>query len=377
MAAGIRRTSANILWIILGLALVFVVVAKISNRPPTSVRGSLKVLTPPFTANKGELIQELRDRKFQVLDTKLNSYQKAFEQNVLEEGNLSLAFEAFTFTDPALRSPLDDWIKNEPNSYPAHLARAKYLIALGWQARGSKFTDKTTVQQFNEMTTLLVEGAKEAIAAVKLNVQASIAYASIIDAARGVSDTNAMRSAYAASLKNVPLSLSTRVAVMNALEPRWGGSYDAMTKFAADAQKYAAQNPRLVSLKGFADEDAGHMASVDSDWKTAIGFFNKALADGGDFARAYESRAWAYYWLGRYDDALEDVNRSDRLRPQNTSALELEAYVYFHLNRPQNTLAVIEKYRQFEQPGADLVSLERRVQNFAAAAAPPVQTGGN
>lgn len=150
MAAGIRRKSANILWIILALALVFVVVAKISNRPPTSVRGSLKVLTPPFTANKGELIQELRDRKFQVLDTKLNSYQKAFEQNVLEEGNLSLAFEAFTFTDPALRSPLDDWIKNEPNSWAAHLARAKYLIALGWQARGSKFTDKTTVQQFNE-----------------------------------------------------------------------------------------------------------------------------------------------------------------------------------------------------------------------------------
>lgn len=227
------------------------------------------------------------------------------------------------------------------------------------------------------MTPLLVEGAKDAIAAVKFNVQASIAYASIIEAARGVSDTNAMRSAYAASLKNVPLSLSTRVAVMNALEPRWGGSYDAMTKFAADAQKYAAQNPRLVSLKGFADEDAGHMASVDSDWKTAIRFFNKALADGGDFARAYESRAWAYYWLGRYDDALEDVSRSDRLRPQNTSALELEAYVYFHLNRPQNTLAVIDEYRQFAQPGADLVSLERRVQNFAASAAPSVQTGGN
>jgi len=377
MAAGIRRKSANILWIVLGLALVFVVVAKISNRQPTSVRGSLKVLTPPFTANKGELIRDLRDRKFQVLDTKLNSYQKAFEQNVLEEGNLSLAFEAFTFTDPALRSPLDDWIKNEPNSYPAHLARAKYLIALGWQARGSKFTDKTTVQEFNEMTPLLVEGAKDAIAAVKLNVRASIAYASIIEAARGVSDANAMRSAYAASLKNVPLSLSTRVAVMNALEPRWGGSYDAMTKFAADAQKYAAQNPRLISLKGFADEDAGHMATVDSDWKTAIRFFNQALADGGDFARAYESRAWAYYWLGRYDDALEDINRSDRLRPQNTSALELEAYVYFHLNRPQNTLTVIEEYRQFAQPGADLVSLERRVQNFSASAAPPVQTGGH
>jgi len=377
MAAGIRRKSANILWIVLGLVLVFVVVAKISNRPPTSVRGSLKVLTPPFTANKGELIQELRDRKFQVLDTKLNSYQKAFEQNALDEANLSLAFEAFTFTDPELSAPLDDWVKSEPNSYPAHLARAKYLIALGWRARGHKFTDKTSEQQFNEMTRLVGEGVKDAVAAIKLNPKSSIAYASIIEAARAASDHKTLQIAYSASLKNVPLSLSTRVSVIKALEPRWGGSYDAMEKFAADAQKYAGQNPRLVSLKGFAKDDEGDIASGDSDYKKAINFYNQALAEGGDFALAYESRAWAYYWLGSYDDALEDLTRSDRLRPQNTTTLELMAYVYFHLNRPQNTLAAIEEYRQFAQPGADLVSLERRAQNFAASAAPPVQTGGN
>ena len=69
MGAEKRRKSITILWAILGVALALIVVVRIANRPPTSVRGPLKILTPPFTADKAELIRELRDRKFQVLDT--------------------------------------------------------------------------------------------------------------------------------------------------------------------------------------------------------------------------------------------------------------------------------------------------------------------
>jgi tetratricopeptide (TPR) repeat protein len=377
MPEGTRRKTTTTLWIVLGIALVLLLVVRIGKRPVTSVRGPLKVLTPPFTANKSEIIRELSDRKFQALDTQLNSYQKAFEENVLEEGNVSIAFEAFTFTDPALGPILDDWVKSSPNSYSARLARAKYLIARGWQARGDNFANKTSEQQFSEMTQLVGEGVKEAIAAIKLNPKVSIAYASIIEASKASSDTNTMKSAYAAGLKSVPLSLSIRVAVMNALEPRWGGSYEAMSKFATDAQKYAAQNPRLVSLEGFADEDEGEIAASNGDRKGAVLLYNEALAKGGDFAKAYESRAWAYFYLRRYDDALEDLDRSDRLRPQSTSTLELMGYVYFNLNRPKDTLKAIDEYRKFAQPGPDLVELERRAQNFGGGAAPPVNTGGN
>ncbi len=372
-----RRGRLNFLWTILGATVVSLVILRIAQRPPTSVRGPLKILTPPFTANKAELIQELRDRKFQVLDTQLSAYQKSFEENVLEEGNLSLAFDAFSFTDPALSPIFDDWVKNEPTSYPAHLAHAKYLLALGWQARGHRFADKTSDQQMSEMQRLFGEGVKEAAAAIKLNPKASIAYASIIDAARGVSDYKTMEGAYAASLKSVPLSLSTRVAVLSALRPRWGGSYEAMEKFADEAQKYAAQNPRLESLKGFADQDKGGMARHDGNLKQAILDYNQALEKGGDFALAYSQRGSVYDRLHRYDDALEDLGRANRLRPQEPSTLQMLAYVYAHLSRPKDTLAVIQEYQQFALLPPDLVDLERWAQNFGAGTAPPVKTGGD
>jgi tetratricopeptide (TPR) repeat protein len=372
-----RRKRTTLLWKLLGATVVSLIALQIANRPPTSVRGPLKVLTPPFTADKAMLIQELRDRKFQALDAQLNSYQKRFEENVLEEGNLSIAFEAFSFTDTALGPLLEQWVKSEPDSYPAHLARAKYLLALGWQARGDRNADKTSEEQFNEMKKLFGESANEAVAAIKLNPKASIAYAAIIDAAKGVSDRKTMESVYAAGIKNVPLSLSIRASVMSALRPRWGGSYEAMAKFAEDAQKYAAQNPRLQSLKGVADEDKGDLALGAGDRNKAIRFYNHALDEGGDFAVAYAGRGSAYDQINRFDDALEDLSRANRLRPQDPNTLEALAYLYVHLNRPKDTLAVIQEYQQFAILPSDIVTLEQWAQNFDAGSAPPVKTGGN
>ena len=132
-----RRKRTTILWELLAATVVSMILLQHAKRPADSVRGPLKILTPPFTADKSEIIQELRDRKFQALDNQLNSYQKGFEQNVLEEGNLAIAFDAFSFSDTSLSSILDEWVKSEPDSYPAHLARAKYLLALGLQVRRS------------------------------------------------------------------------------------------------------------------------------------------------------------------------------------------------------------------------------------------------
>ncbi len=377
MAAETRRKSITILWGILGVVVVFLAVVRIANRPLTSVRGPLKMLTPPFTANKAELILELRNREFQVLDARLNSYQKAFEGNALEEGDLSIAFDAFSFADPALSPILDEWVKNEPASYPAHLARAKHLLALGWQARGNRFADKTSEQQFREMGQLMGESVKEADTAINMNPKSSIGYGLIIDAAKSVSDYKTMERAYAASLKNVPLSLSTRVAFLAALRPRWGGSFEAMEKFAGDAQKYAVRNPRLVSLKGFADVERGNVAWDDGNLKQAVLYYSQALDKGGDFAAAYSQRGSAYERLHRNDDALEDLSRANRLRPQEPYTLQMLAYVYAHLDRPKDTLATIQEYQQFAMLPSDLVNLERWAENFGAGSAPPVKTGGN
>lgn len=71
---------------------------------PTSVRNPLKILATPFTADKLEILQMLRARKFQDLDERLKSYQQAFEKDPLAEPNVVLAFDAFS-------CPIPRWVR--------------------------------------------------------------------------------------------------------------------------------------------------------------------------------------------------------------------------------------------------------------------------
>jgi hypothetical protein len=77
-------------------ALAFLLIVAASSSAQVTTRHPLKLPIPPFTANKGELLQKLRDRRFQELDAQLDSYQTRFEQDALAEGNLATAFEAFS-----------------------------------------------------------------------------------------------------------------------------------------------------------------------------------------------------------------------------------------------------------------------------------------
>ena len=371
-----KRKRINFLWMVSIEALAFVLVVAASSSAQVTTRRPLKL--PPFTANKGELLQKLRERKFQDLDALLISYQAGFEQNPLAEGNLANAFEAFSSLDPALGPNLDEWVAKDPNSYSAHIARAEYLVAAGYHARGDQYADQTPDSQFAEMNALLGKAVKDAVVAIKLNPKSSFGYSVIIDAARGASEDDMREQAFAAGLKNVPLSMVIRVSEIRALQPRWGGSYGAMERLAAETQKYAAQNPKLVTLKGYPDVQRGRVAMEANDSEGALRFYDQALQEGGDlFNTGYMSRGVLYLRLGRYDDALRDLDRANHLRPQEPRVLESLAYVYAHFKRPKDTLAMIQEYRTIAEPGPDLVNLELWAQNFDPGSKPGAGNDGD
>jgi len=361
MTTSTKRERINFLWLVSTEAIAFLLVAAASGFAHVATHRAL----PPFTANKGEILQKLRDRKFQDLDAQLNSYQVAFEKDPFTEGNLAVAFEAFCSPDPAVGSLLDEWVAKSPNSYSAHLARAEYLVIAGYQARGDQYADQTSAGQFAEMNALLNKAVKDASAAIKLNAKAGVGYAAIIDAARANSDDDMREKAFAAGLKNAPASMVMWVSAIRAQQPRWGGSYGAMERLAAAAQKYAGQNPKLVTLKGFADVERGRVALDANDTDGAMRFYDQAVQEGGDlFNSGYTSRGTLFLRLGQYDDALQDLNHANHLRPQEPKVLESLALIYAHYKRPKDTLAMIQEYRTFADPGPDLVNLEIWAQNF-------------
>src|SRR5216683_2500620 len=270
---------------------------------PKITRGPLHPLTPPITADKVTIAADLRARDFNKLEATLTSYQTAAENNVTQEANVSQAFDAFARADPAFDAPLQEWVKRSPRSYAAHLARAEFLYAEAGNARGAKWASETSAQQFQRMDDYLAAGHKEITATLGIN-----------------------RKAADAALKEIPASFVIRSQTMFCLEPRWGGSYEQMDQFAAEAQTYVHENPRLAALKGFADYDRGERMNGSDKYVPAIIYYTRAIAEGGDHAAFYRGRGEAFMRLNLNNDGLEDMRRADQLWPQNRDTLQWLAY---------------------------------------------------
>lgn len=312
--------------IVLGAAICALIVFSIwrrSNAIPENV--VLKPLTPPLTADRREILAQLRAGDFDSLDRTLASYESRAESDPAYEANAHLGFEAFSSNDPALDEPLSQWTAKSPRSYVAHLARAEFLFHQGWNARGSAGVDYTPPARLERMNAFFAQGAKEVHAAIALNPRVSEAYQLLVQQQRNNGPKDCIEVAKD-GLREVPASFTIRAQVMTCLQPRWGGSYRAMEQFAIAGQKYAGRNPRLRSLKGLADSDRGESMWNVGNYAAAIASFNRAIAVGGDNGLFYRQRGEALSDARRFDEAIADLRRADQLWPQDPETMEYLAY---------------------------------------------------
>lgn len=118
-----------------------------------------------------------------------------------------------------------------------------------------------------------------------------------------------------------------------------GVAYDALGKYDAairDIDYAIAKKLRdhvLYSVRGLARLNKG-------DYALAIADFDRAIELKPDDARTLNQRCWAQAVLGKdLRRALSDCNESLRLRADNVRARDSRAFVYFRLNRFDEAIA--------------------------------------
>jgi tetratricopeptide (TPR) repeat protein/uncharacterized RDD family membrane protein YckC len=311
--------------------------------PAIERTGPLKPLTPPLTVNKLDILAELRARRFEALDERLKSYQQRAERNVAEEANMRLAFQTFENSDPNLAGLLSEWVKSSPSSYAAHLAWATYLFKQGWRARGGKVAAETGAGRLADMESLFAHGAREVREALFLNSKLAQAYVLQLQRERASGETDACMKLGESVLKLVPTSFIVRLEMMKCLEPRWGGSAEAMEAFARESQRFVGQNPRLAVLKGFPDFDkAVWVHGRQKDYASELRSYTKAIEKGGDEAMFYQARGELFSVLGQTQQAIEDFERANRLWPQSQETLESLAREQAQIGKYTEALDTLE-----------------------------------
>ena len=158
------------------------------------------------------------------------------------------------------------WREQAPRSAFALAVQASYLEKQAWQARGDDTIERVTAPQLVRMRALANEAIAAAQAALAIEPKLMPARVALVELAQLVGDdelgAKAMREATALDAGNYPLNR----ARMNALRPRWGGSFAAMDALAATLAAQAGTRPLLAVVAAMPDGERGLVARESDDY---------------------------------------------------------------------------------------------------------------
>ena len=326
----------------------------------------------------------LEQKKFKSLNTLFEKLEKNSKKDISKEQALFIAYDAFSINSKSYLPLLDSWVKATPDSYIPYLARATYNYHLGWFARGGKWASETKEEQFEKMKIYLDKATEDIALSLDINSESVVIYTLLTGISLTQGSIENVDRFMLKALKISPASLYVRVAYLNAISPKWGGSLEEMLTYVIESSNYLKDNPKLKLLQGFISTYAGEMQSLARKYSVADTLYTKSLvhgeydavlfkrgkvrkyqkkyvADVQDLSRAIELNpedADYYYWragtfieMKKYDDALKDIQFAYKLNPYDkfikdrrkhlAALLENQGY---ESNKNQQAESAIEKF---------------------------------
>jgi len=272
-------------------------------------------------------------KKYALLEAAFETFQQRFEANPLEEDYVFLAGAAFESSEIELRQQLDGWVAASPESFAPYLARAAHHQSVGWDSRGGAWAKDTTKDSFSKMGEAHAQANRDLDKALALRPKLQAAYAMRVRMAKGSSGRDTAKAQLERATQQCPVCYRVRFAYAMGLEPRWGGSYEALDAFAKSVP--VAKNPRLAVLAGLSDLDRAVTATHEKKYDAALALLDAATthADAALFA---EQRAEILSQRDGKDDgqaALSAIDHALDLAPWNAEYRIRRATILADLKR--------------------------------------------
>src|SRR5579863_3856942 len=161
-------------------------------------------------------------------------------KNVLAESNLQSfsfhPFNAFISTlsqgdDPKFLEGLNAWISHSPESALPYLIRAKYYTDTAWLIRGPDFSDAVPGQHMQAFQEFLHRAEDDARRSIALDPKIPWSYFLRLQISGGQDDSQQLDQVFHEAIAHFPDYYELYRIRLHYLEPKWGGSVDAMRQF--------------------------------------------------------------------------------------------------------------------------------------------------
>lgn len=250
--------------------------------------------------------------RYAELTRYLEQFQQEFEADPKREYWPSDAGDVFDSAEPSLLKSLDAWVAATPDSFAPYFARATYWTRAAYARRGGKYASDTPGDDFGSMREAVRNAVKDLDRTLSLRPKVVHATVHKINMLKLENGRDAIQREIEKATALCPTCFRARVAYINSLTPRWGGSYPEMQAYADKTAGIA--NPKLRFLKGYIDLDKAEMFSSNKDYDRALQAIQRACALGDHWQFLRER---ADIQMRRDDDqhALADLDRALSLRP--------------------------------------------------------------
>jgi hypothetical protein len=211
------------------------------------------------------------------LDRNLNALQRDFESGKASEIDLRDAYRPFYDVEGESVKNLEQWVARMPASYPAHLAKGIWYKRRALDMRGTDYVQKTPPEMLKAASELHTIAQTELEASLKL---AAKPYLSVFHL-MGISLVEGSHKDSEALLdtgnRMLPTNTLLRDRYIVTLEPRWGGSYDAMARFIMQTKAQGAPAESVRQLEAIMHDDAGHAFMERGQKEAAVPHLRQAL----------------------------------------------------------------------------------------------------
>ena len=175
-------------------------------------------------------------------------------------------------------SLFQEWAESSPGSFFANLAYGSHLMEKANEARGNEAASRTSKRQLAAMHEIQQRALRYVEAARKLKPDSALPYVDIMVMAATREGSAAVATVLQTANKVDPKNLSARVAAMDYLEPRWGGSFDLVEGVVTEAQQARLPEGQINYLRyNLVMTKAGHFESIARDKPAARQLYREAL----------------------------------------------------------------------------------------------------
>lgn len=300
------------------------------------------------------LKEQLLKGGFAALENDLGKLLAGYKAGQISEGAIDADFSTYWDSDEALADRLDAWVRHSTSSVAARLASGLYYERLGWLARGTAYIPQTSSERIRRMKGYFARAQNHLEDALRLDSRLVPAYSALANITMALGRRDEAGRHLKTGLETNPKSYGMHLQCLESLEPKWGGSMEAIAAYIRLNASVFSDDANLKSLLGYPQAMIGDKYWGMYAYPAAERAYSAALMFG-ESTRIQLRRSRMRLFIGDLDGAQGDAEAALEGSGNPAAAYAAIASVRQRKNDAEGALAAWNLAVKFDKRNPDFL----------------------